>query len=74
MIYLDNAATTQVSQRVVNAMLPYFTEMYGNAGSIHTMGTDAAKAMQKARAQQSALTIRNADFVRIYGRTKTLLI
>lgn len=51
MIYLDNAATTQVSQRVVNAMLPYFTEMYGNAGSIHTMGTDAAKAMQKAREQ-----------------------
>lgn len=59
MIYLDNAATTQVSQRVVNAMLPYFTEMYGNAGSIHTMGADAAKAMQKAR-EQCAKPI-NAD-------------
>lgn len=59
MIYLDNAATTQVSQRVVNAMLPYFTEMYGNAGSIHTMGADAAKAMQKAR-EQCARPI-NAD-------------
>ena len=32
-------------------MLPYFTEFYGNAGSIHTMGVDAAKAMQKARKQ-----------------------
>lgn len=51
MIYLDNAATTQVSRRVVDAMLPYFTEMYGNAGSIHTMGTTAAKALQKAREQ-----------------------
>ena len=59
MIYLDNAATTQVSQRVVNAMLPYFTEFYGNAGSIHTMGADAAKAMQKAR-QQCAKPI-NSD-------------
>ena len=51
MIYLDNAATTQVSQRVLNAMIPYFTEVYGNAGSIHTMGSDAARAMQKARKQ-----------------------
>lgn len=51
MIYLDNAATTQVSQRVVNAMLPYFTEMYGNAGSVHPMGADAANAMRKAREQ-----------------------
>lgn len=54
MIYLDNAATTQVSQRVVDAMLPYLTEMYGNAGSIHTMGTTAAKALEKARAQCAA--------------------
>ena len=59
MIYLDNAATTRVSQRVVEAMMPYFTEMYGNAGSIHTMGRDAAKALQKAR-EQCAKPI-NAD-------------
>lgn len=59
MIYLDNAATTRVSQRVVDAMLPYFTEVYGNAGSIHTMGADAARAMQKAR-EQCAKPI-NAD-------------
>jgi len=51
MIYLDNAATTQVSSRVMNAMLPYFTEHYGNAGSMHSMGAKAAKAIQKARKQ-----------------------
>ena len=59
MIYLDNAATTQVSQRVLNAMMPYFTEHYGNPGSIHTIGQQAARAMQKAR-EQCAKPI-NAD-------------
>lgn len=59
MIYLDNAATTRVSQCVLDAMLPYFTEGYGNAGSIHTMGMNAAKAMQNAR-EQCAKPI-NAD-------------
>ena len=49
MIYLDNAATTMVSNRVLSAMLPYFTERYGNAGSIHAMGLDAAEALRKAR-------------------------
>lgn len=58
-IYLDNAATTQVSWCVLDAMIPYLTEHYGNAGSIHTMGMDAARAMQKAR-EQCAKPI-NAD-------------
>lgn len=49
LIYCDNAATTKVSKRVLEAMLPYFTEEYGNASSIYMLGQSAAKALLKAR-------------------------
>jgi cysteine desulfurase len=49
-VYLDNAATTKTDERVVDAMLPYFTEKYGNASSLHSAGDDANRAMQNARA------------------------
>ena len=48
-VYLDHAATTAVDPRVVEAMLPYFTEKYGNASSIYGLGREAASAMDKAR-------------------------
>lgn len=50
-IYLDNSATTKVSKEVMDAMLPYFTETYGNPSSLHTMGQEANVAIQKAREQ-----------------------
>jgi cysteine desulfurase len=50
-IYLDNSATTKVSKEVLDAMLPYFTETYGNPSSLHTMGQEANVAVQKAREQ-----------------------
>ncbi len=48
-IYLDHAATTPVDPRVVEAMLPYWTEAYGNASSIHHKGREAAEVMEEAR-------------------------
>ena len=49
-IYLDNAATTPVDERVVKAMLPYFTEKFGNASSQHLIGQEAKRALEESRA------------------------
>lgn len=49
LIYFDNAATTRVDDEVVKAMLPYFTESYGNASSVHFKGQEAKDAMEKSR-------------------------
>lgn len=50
-IYLDHAATTPVSDEVLNAMLPYFKENYGNPSAIYNVGTQAKKALENAREQ-----------------------
>lgn len=50
-VYADNAATTRVSQKALEAALPYFTQEYGNASSIYSLGMNSAKAILKAREQ-----------------------
>lgn len=54
-IYLDHAATTPVDQQVVAAMLPYFTERYGNPSSIHRHGRAALEALDDAREAVAAV-------------------
>lgn len=54
-IYLDYNASTPVAQGVVDIMLPYFTEKFGNAGSDHVFGWDSQEAVEHAREQISGL-------------------
>lgn len=54
-IYLDNNATTMVSPEVVEAMLPYFTEQFGNPSSLHQFGNRVGQAIKRARQQVQEL-------------------
>lgn len=54
-IYLDHAATTPVKPEVLKTMLPYFTQNYGNASSIYTLGRESKKAIEEARDKVAAV-------------------
>jgi cysteine desulfurase len=59
LIYLDNAASTKIHEDVLESMIPYLKEQYGNPSSIHRYGRQAHKAIEKARTQIANLI--NAD-------------
>jgi cysteine desulfurase len=54
-IYMDSSATTRVDPAVLEAMLPYFSERYGNPSSLHSFGREAGEAMARGREQVAAL-------------------
>ena len=54
-IYLDNNATTKVAPEVFESMIPFFTEKYGNASSMHTFGGQVGKSIQEAREKVAAM-------------------
>ena len=54
-VYADNAATTKVSKTALEAMLPYFTECYGNPSSLHSVGQEAKEALENAREHIAAV-------------------
>ena len=54
-VYLDNNATTRMREEVLEAMLPYYKDIYGNASSIHEFGRQARRAVDDARARVAAL-------------------
>ncbi len=55
LVYLDNNATTPTDERVVDAMLPFFTKFYANANSTHSFGVEVNKAVNKSREQVSEI-------------------
>ena len=48
-VYADNAATTAVSPEVLEAMLPFYKEVYGNPSSLYSLGQEAKKPLEEAR-------------------------
>jgi cysteine desulfurase len=60
-VYLDNNATTQVAEEVLEAMLPYFRNLYGNPSSMHTFGGQVGQRIRVAREQVAALIGASAD-------------
>ena len=54
-LYLDNNATTMVAPEVLEVMLPYFSELYGNPSSMHTFGGQLHKKVEEARARVAQL-------------------
>lgn len=72
-IYLDNNATTKTAQEVMDVMLPFFTEKYGNPSSMHSFGGDVAGFIDKAREQCAKLigAKRASDIVFTSGGTES---
>jgi cysteine desulfurase len=70
-VYLDNSATTPVDPRVVEAMLPFLTEKFGNASSVHFYGQEARSAIDRARREVAALvSARPNEIVFLSGGTE----
>ncbi|MGA9138974.1 MAG: cysteine desulfurase NifS [Methanocella sp.] len=71
-VYLDNSATTKVDDEVVNAMLPFFTEKYGNPSSLYTLGRESHEAIEAARQQvATAIGANPAEVVFTSGGTES---
>ena len=70
-VYFDHNATTPLDERVLEAMLPYLREQYGNASSRHELGTQARKAVVRAREQVAALVkVQPSQVVFVSGGTE----
>ena len=54
-VYADNAATTQMSRHAIDAMLPYFTSVFGNPSSLHSVGQEAKEILEDARSRVAAV-------------------
>lgn len=72
MIYMDHSATSQVDPEVFKAMGPYFVHQFGNASTLYSLGRDARKAMESARAQVASLIgAKNEEIIFTSGGTES---
>ncbi|MBL4850613.1 MAG: aminotransferase class V-fold PLP-dependent enzyme, partial [Planctomycetes bacterium] len=72
LVYLDNASTTRLDERVLAAMLPFFREHYGNPGSLHRLGAEAEAGLVRAREQVAqALAVTPEEIVFTSGGTES---
>ena len=65
-IYMDNNATTRVAPEVVEALMPFLTDCYGNPSSMHTFGGQVARAIDEARQAIASLHRRRSGRDRLY--------
>jgi len=71
-LYFDNAATTPVDEKVVKAMLPYFSEKFGNASSAHSKGRDAKEALESSRKTiAKAINAKTSEIIFTSGGTES---
>ena len=66
-VYMDYAATTYVKQEVMEEMMPYFTEKYGNPSSVHSFGREARKAVDLARERTAKALNASTDEIYFTG-------
>lgn len=67
LIYLDNAATTQVKEEVLNEMLPFFRQIYSNPSSVYRFAEESSRAVERARKQAAELIGANAEEIYFTG-------
>lgn len=71
--YLDNAATTRLDKRVLDGMMPYFQDLYGNASSTHKLGEQSKSAVEKSREQISSdLNCNASEIIFTSGSTESI--
>ncbi len=70
-VYLDNAATTQLDRRVLDAMMPYFTDFFGNASTLYAEGTQAKESLEKFRSRLAGfINAQNDEIIFTSGGTE----
>ena len=74
LIYLDNAATTQVYPEVLQEMLPYFSEVYSNPSAIYSFASESKKAVDKARTSVAELINAKTDEIYFTGGGRRLCV